>query len=545
MSLAPNAIVEGKYRIVQRIGEGGMGEVWLGENVRIGRRVALKLLRPEVAQSSVVLERFEREAQAAARIGSEHIVDVLDMGDLDTGERYIVMEYLDGESLAERMERLGTMPLRPLLAITLQLLEGLAVAHDAGIVHRDLKPENVFLARRTPRADRAGGGAVWGEAVEGAAPPGQAEVVKILDFGISKFGSAEREAGGSTTTGALMGTPAYMSPEQARGIGRNVDHRSDLFAVGVILYEATTGRLPYVGESINDLLFRIALEDPTPIEQHAPDLDPEFVAIVRRAMAREPDARFASAREMAAAIRAFRTRVFGPSGEHVPDFRVTMEPFVLGRRSRPERAPSLATAATQLQGGGRKRNDPDAKTRPAMERSTVARPMPRRIRVIAGACAVATSALLGAALGPALRGPVSSAGVQAPAFPTDLPTEAPRAVLRAPHAEAAAGMTRAGGERVASFAESLATPLSDDAAPAHELDRTSGLTSGVAAGVTSPARTHAASNRADAAHAVPTAPVVTSPPSSKRATPPAGATKAAARTSPTITIQGRRVRTEL
>ena len=289
MSLNAGEIIEGKYRIVRLLGEGGMGAVYEGENTRIHRKVAIKVLHAAVAAKADVVQRFEREAQAAGRIGSEHIVEVLDLGSLAGGERFMVMEYLDGESLGDRIKkrkRLSTMEAAPIIY---QLLEGLAAAHQAGIVHRDLKPDNVYLL--TSRG-------------------GQRDFVKVLDFGVSKFNVLDSDMS-MTKTGAVMGTPFYMSPEQARGA--KIDHRSDLYSVGVVMYQAVTGRLPFNAETFNELVFKIALENPEPAELIVPNLDPAFSQILAKAMFRDVATRFQSAREYQAAVQDWMMRNMSPA----------------------------------------------------------------------------------------------------------------------------------------------------------------------------------------------------------------------------------------
>ena len=220
-------------------------------------------------------------------------MEVYDVGVLPDGSRYMVSEFLDGETLADRLAR---GPLQPKLTaeLTLQLLEGLGAAHETGIVHRDLKPENLFLVRR--KASRA-------------------DFLKIIDFGISKFQLDDLSELSMTATGTVLGTPYYLSPEQARG-QRDIDHRSDLYAVGVILYEAVTGKVPFNAESFNELLFKIALESPRPVVALVPQIDPAFSAIVERAMSRRPEDRYQSAAEMAHALSQWLERP--ASGEHVP-----------------------------------------------------------------------------------------------------------------------------------------------------------------------------------------------------------------------------------
>ncbi len=283
MPLEVGQTIDGKYRVVRRIGEGGMGTVYEGENVRIGRRVAIKVLHAHVAARPELAARFEREARAAARIGSDHICDVLDLGDLADGERYIVMEYLDGDSLEARLHPRKRISSEALVPMAFEMLDALATMHDAGVIHRDLKPANVFLSKT------AGG---------------RGEAVKVLDFGVSKFLPAPGESSDMTATGSLMGTPPYTSPEQARG-QRDIDGRSDIYAASVIFYRALTGVLPFTAENFNELMFKIALEDPKPIVELAPEVDAELAAIVHKGLARAPEGRWETARKYQEAIVAW------------------------------------------------------------------------------------------------------------------------------------------------------------------------------------------------------------------------------------------------
>src|SRR6187431_453442 len=208
--LSTGEIIDGKYRTIRLIGEGGMGAVYEAENIRIHRKVAIKVLHAGVATNADAVQRFEREAQAAGRIGSEHIVEVLDLGNLPEGDRFMVMEYLEGESLGDRIKRKKRLAPHEVGHLLHQLLEELAAAHAVGIIHRDLKPDNVFLMN---------------------SKGGQRDFVKVLDFGVSKFNALDSEMS-MTRTGAVMGTPFYMSPEQARGAP--IDTRSDLYSAGVV-----------------------------------------------------------------------------------------------------------------------------------------------------------------------------------------------------------------------------------------------------------------------------------------------------------------------
>ena len=291
-------ILDGKYRIQRLIGEGGMGAVFEAEATRLHRRVAIKVLRPELNQGEEIAARFQLEAQAAGRIGSRHIVDVLDLGQLPSGAPYMVMEFLNGESLSARIARAGPMSPAQLLEVALQLLEGVAAAHAAGIIHRDLKPDNVFLTKQSD-------GSIF---------------VKILDFGISKFKGTEGSNNFvATRTGALMGTPHYLAPEQASGSSA-VDPRTDLYAAGVILYECLTGAVPYAAENFNELLFKIVLSSPIPISERVPNADPGFVALVDRALQKQPHLRFQTAGDMKRALEAWAagTSFVAPEGVDRP-----------------------------------------------------------------------------------------------------------------------------------------------------------------------------------------------------------------------------------
>lgn len=282
MTLQPGTIIEDKYRIDRMLGKGGMGAVYEGENVRIHRRVAIKILHSEVSDRDDIVQRFEREAQAAGRIGSAHIVEVLDLGSLFTGERFMVMEYLDGESLGARIKKRERLAPQEFASTLHALLEGLAAAHEAHIIHRDLKPDNVYLVNAKNQPD----------------------FVKILDFGVSKFTAAEQGDLAKTSTGMIMGTPYYMSPEQVRA--EQLDARSDLYSVGVMTYYAVTGRLPFKAQRFTELAIKITTMPPEPPESIV-QLDPQFAAIIHKAMHRDKEHRFQTAREFQAAVAQWMT----------------------------------------------------------------------------------------------------------------------------------------------------------------------------------------------------------------------------------------------
>ena len=260
--------VDGRYRIIELIGEGGMGKVYMAEHVEIGKRVALKVLHPSYSRMPDLVERFRREARAASKIGHPNIVDVTDSGTTADGSVYFVMEYLEGVELGSVIEREGALDVARGLKIAGQICRALAAAHAVGIIHRDLKPENIYLIARG----------------------GEADVVKVLDFGIAKTTEAEaaRERR-LTSPGMAMGTPEYMAPEQAAG--RPADARTDVYALGAIMYEMMTGLPPYEGDNFMEILTKKATQDPPPPLSIRPDLPIPVSDLVMAAMAREPSSR--------------------------------------------------------------------------------------------------------------------------------------------------------------------------------------------------------------------------------------------------------------
>ncbi len=266
----------GNYVIRAVVGRGGWGTVYLAEHPTIGRRVAIKLLRADLCRTEEALSRFFTEARAANAIKSDHVVEVIDFGQLPAvtaggrpsfGQPYLIMEWLEGSPLGKVIETDGRLALPRALRIARQIARGLAVAHRAGIVHRDLKPDNVFLQHRES----------------------DPEFVKILDFGIAKFTSAEGLAH-RTSTGTAMGTPLYMSPEQCEG-ARAVDHRSDIYSLGIMLYEMTSGVRPFRAEGVGALLIQQMKDVPESPRTHAPSLPATLEALIMRMLEKTPDAR--------------------------------------------------------------------------------------------------------------------------------------------------------------------------------------------------------------------------------------------------------------
>lgn len=230
-----------RYRVLELLGQGGMSRVFLARHELLEKIVAIKVLKDDLATSKAAMERFHREAKAAANIGDPHIVEVTDYGFTDGGDAFLVMERLEGQDLRSLLRREGALKPGRAVAFTRQLLQGLSAAHDRGIIHRDLKAENVFITR-----------------LDGH------EFVKILDFGISKLQVAAGSDGQSiTSTGAIVGTPQYIAPEQAHG-KHDLDHRVDIYSIGVMLYEMLTGQLPFTGATSLEVMMKHVLEEPIP-----------------------------------------------------------------------------------------------------------------------------------------------------------------------------------------------------------------------------------------------------------------------------------------
>ncbi|MEC7525481.1 MAG: serine/threonine-protein kinase [Myxococcota bacterium] len=307
--------LDGRYRLLRRLGAGGMGVVYeaahlaLGE-VELGDRLAVKVLRSTALSVPGALERLEREAQAASAIGDPHIVDVRDFGHLHGGQAYVVMELLEGRALWDEL-REGAFPWARAARLARHVAHGLASAHDAGIVHRDLKPENVVLVERK----------------------GERDYPKILDFGIAKL----RGAGAKLTrAGEVIGTPQYMSPEQCLGLA--VDPRADVYALGVLLYEMLTGEVPFDGDDLRAICLSHIQGEVPPLSAHGVEVPPALDAIVRCCLEKDADARFGSMREVAAALGEVLGEADEPSGPRpavrLSSFPAPAQPAPLARRPR-------------------------------------------------------------------------------------------------------------------------------------------------------------------------------------------------------------------
>ena len=291
----------GRYAVNRKIGQGGMGAVYEATHTLIGKRVAVKVLLDKYARKEQVVARLEQEARLASSIGHEHIIDITDFGQTDDGRTFVVMEFLEGESLSELLNREGPLPEQRIVDIARQIASALGAAHAKGIVHRDVKPDNVFLLRRKDK-----------------------DFVKVVDFGISKSlrssDVGEEESPRLTQTGMVLGTPLYMSPEQARG-DEELDARIDIYALGVIMYELATGRVPFTGTNYLAIISQVLNDEAKSPRAIRPELSEEFEAIVHKALAKERADRYQSTDEILADLNALyddpthstqRARITGP-----------------------------------------------------------------------------------------------------------------------------------------------------------------------------------------------------------------------------------------
>ena len=295
-------VLEGSYRITRLLVEGGMGAFYEAIQLRLSKRVAIKLLACRLAANNDALARFRREAEITSRLGHPNLVNVIDFGTSQVGEPYLVMEYLEGEDLEARLRRCYSLPVPLVVHIVKQTASALAAAHAQGVVHRDLKPANVFLMH----------------------VPGEMEFVKVLDFGVSKVKAAGVKL---TKVSVALGTPTYMSPEQAAGRADEIDHPADQWALACIAWEMLSGRGPFVADDVSALFYQILNLQPPSLLLKVPSLEPEAELVLLRALAKSPRARFPSIREFAS---AFEAAALGRPADVTPMPMAVPPPALLG-----------------------------------------------------------------------------------------------------------------------------------------------------------------------------------------------------------------------
>ncbi|HEX7666020.1 MAG TPA: protein kinase [Polyangiaceae bacterium] len=320
----PGSLLAGKYRVDRVLGEGGMGIVVAATHEVLGQRVALKFLRQHLSAEQTIVARFLREARMAARIQSEHVARILDVGTLESGSPFMVMEYLEGRDLSDVLAEGGPMPIATAIEYVLQACEAIAEAHKIGIVHRDLKPSNLFL---TKRADGS-------------------PLVKLLDFGISKATenlTNPMEQAAVTSTQNILGSPLYMSPEQLRS-AKNVDARADVWSLGVILYELIAGKPPFLGESVSHVLTIIVADPHEPLANVRPDVPADLSAVIDKTLSKTKEGRYQNVSELARALLPYAPRHARVSVERISRLlgdEAPPESLATTRSSTPSDAPSI------------------------------------------------------------------------------------------------------------------------------------------------------------------------------------------------------------
>jgi serine/threonine protein kinase len=317
--LFPGQIVAGMYAIEGLLGQGGMGVVFAARHQRLGHRVAIKVLRAEAAKHARAIERFSREAQAALALTSEHVVRVLDVGTLDDGIPYMVMEYLAGIDLANVLRRHGPTPVATAVTFMLHACEAVAEAHSCGIVHRDLKPANIFVTTR----------------VDGS------PLVKVLDFGISKAAPFDDGCLDLTATGVVIGSPAYMSPEQVRS-AKEVDARGDVWSLGVILYELLTGASPFLGATLGETFAKILRDVPRPLCEWRSEIPPSLGSLVEQCLERSLQERVQSVAELASGLAEFAPAEAAPLVDRIRRLAALPRTSSTRQRTAPPAAPRSA-----------------------------------------------------------------------------------------------------------------------------------------------------------------------------------------------------------
>jgi serine/threonine protein kinase len=463
-SLQEGDLIAERYRVVRSVGSGGMGVIVEALHEALGQRVAIKILRRDLTARTELVERFVREARAAARLTSDHVVRVFDVGTHD-GLPFMVMELLEGEDLSSELARRGRLPVHEVVEIGIQALHGIAEAHTLGVIHRDLKPSNLFRALRA-----------------GAAPR-----MKVLDFGISKLENDEMFAydRSLTSTRSMLGSPAYMSPEQVRS-SRGVDARTDVWSAGVILYELLTGQSAFDGETLGDLFAQIREDDLPSVRSKRPEVSPALDAVVMRCLQRDRTLRHANGGALREALLPFAagdTAITGDPMTPLDAVRTVVEPPRSGSGTR-ERLIAEAETLADEEAGTRERRAPEGASSTLAAWSPPGAVDARRRRAIGAAAGVA---LVAAALWLGLRGPADA--TPAPGSPPSL--NAPQGISSsrdsAPPSEARVPPSTDPRDPPAIVVTPTATATAPVVGPAGDASPTTGPTTGATASPSAPA----------------------------------------------------------
>jgi eukaryotic-like serine/threonine-protein kinase len=421
-------VLAGKFRVDRILGVGGMGIVVAAHHLQLDEKVALKFLLPDALKVPEAVGRFDREARAAVKIKSDHVARVTDVGKLENGSPYMVMEYLEGGDLSGMLEKTGRLPIDQAVDFVLQACEAIAEAHSLGIVHRDLKPANLFCIRR---------------------PNGQLSI-KVLDFGISKMSNAAENVS-MTRTSAVMGSPVYMSPEQMQTT-KGVDARTDIWAIGIILHELLAGRVPFDSQTVTELAIRVAMEAPPPVTSFRPEVPAGLEQAILKCLEKQREQRFQNVAELAAAIAPFGTRHAKGSLERIQGTLQIARP-----PTDPPPGPGVSPVAS-TQGVW---NTTGSGTRGKSKALVGA-------AVVVGVAALAVGAFLGLRKGPTPVAPASTASAAASisAMPSAsvAPPAASSAVALAPEAQASVS---ASATAAASQPAPSPGPTSHPVAPQH------------------------------------------------------------------------------
>jgi serine/threonine protein kinase len=462
--LVTGAVIAGRFHLDRRIGEGGMGVVWAATHLVTRKPVALKMLKPERAADPALRQRFIREARAVCAVQHPNIVEIHDVLETEDGSPVMVMDLLHGESLGQRLDRETRLPPTEVARLILPVVSAVGTAHASGVVHRDLKPDNIFLAE------------------EGD----DTLSVKVLDFGIAKVLATETDAaatGGLTGTGAMLGTPYYMAPEQIFG-ERDIDHRADIWAIGVILYECLSGRRPTQADNIGQILKIITTDGIAPLDLVAPDVPVDLARLVRRMLTRDRAARPQSLGEVQATLRRFTdaaVRSFGDPAVALPRGSFPAEEEVQGhtRVDSHDGAHALSETKLQTTGGSRISHrfgsgdvSPTAATLASTTASTTAdrlmNPRPRGLKAVPTFAWIVLSAAMAAAGVFGWNATTSHAPAAAPppSAPATLTTAVP-APATVPSVTTAADTASSAPPPAASSAAHAKAPVPRAGAPAH------------------------------------------------------------------------------